>query len=708
VTVSSARPFEAYVPRGAPAAIWFIAVAGVAVAGVLAATGAVGRVPLAVLVGTTITVASLSCVTRAVLAPAERGAWLMLAVGKLGWAITSAGYLANDDAVRQFPTLADIGLVFYPATAIGFVLLARRRLRGLPRALWLDAAIGGAALAAVGAAVLYEPLLDGSTSPSAGKVALVYALADLGLAGLMAVACLFANWRRARTLLLLAVGAGATALADGAFAVGVDHGQLAAQPLVAVGWAAAIVVISAASAFDDGGPGEVSEPGWDLVAVPLVASVAAIAILAANTTGHQSFGVILAEGVLLLAVARLAVSLIDNRRAEERRAREGEARRAREEAERANQAKTRFLSHMSHEMRTPLNSILGFAQLLVDDLDGPDRTSVERILRAGNHLRRLIDDVLDLSAIEAGQTVMSLQPTELAPAIEESVGLLDPLARRSGRGVVVRDAGDAPSAVVADAQRLKQVLLNLISNAIKYGGAESEVVVSVERDGACALIKVIDAGPGIADEDMAGLFTPFERGSARRSGIEGSGIGLALTKSLVETMDGTIAVDTGPSGTTFSFTLPIAELESGGAVGEAREAPAATPAARERCVLYIEDQVSNIALVERLLERRGGFELLTATTGRAGLKLARTVRPDVVLLDLDLPDVQGEDVLAELRADPATAGVPVIVVSADATGWRQEELARAGADAYVVKPIQLAAFMATLDGVLAGSEPARR
>jgi signal transduction histidine kinase/ActR/RegA family two-component response regulator len=437
------------------------------------------------------------------------------------------------------------------------------------------------------------------------------------------------------------------------------------------------------------------------------AALAAIAILLATPHDHST-AVYLSYAVLLLAVARLAVSLIDNRRLAEQRQRELAERKAREEAERANRAKNEFLSKMSHELRTPLTSILGFAQLLVDDVEGAERVSVERILRAGHHLQRLIDDILDLSMIEAGETPMTLEPTPLEPVIQEAIELLEPLARSTGTRVVRDHADDAPRAAIADARRLRQVLINLISNAIKYGPAGAEVVVRVERDGPGAVVKVIDVGPGIPDQDMPILFTPFERGSARRSGIEGSGLGLALTKNLVEAMGGSIGVETGPGGSTFYVWLPAAHpLPVEDVVVHGVEPPHDRRASGDtRTVLYIEDHLSNIALLERLLGRRPGYELLTATTGRAGVQLARTLHPDVVLLDLDLPDMRGEEVLAELRADPETADIPVIVVTADATARRQEELTRAGADAYVVKPIQLASFMATLEAVLRRVESA--
>jgi signal transduction histidine kinase/ActR/RegA family two-component response regulator len=687
-------------------AIFYAAAAGVVLAFVLAATEAVDRNALAVVLGVVVALAAAICAIKTWRTPSERAIWATLSIGKVVWGVGAIAYLVSDDAAT-FPTLGNIAVLAVPLTVAGFVLLARRRLSGLPRALWLDAAIGGVALAALGAALLYQPLLEGTLSESFTAFAFALAVTELAKVGFMAVACLFAGAHTPRPLLVLVASAIVAAIATLGLAVAADDGWRSAPPLVAVGMVAALVILSGAAAFDDERRYSITEPGWSLITVPIVASLAAIAVMLASPHEHTA-AVDLAHVVLLLAVARLAVSLVDNRRAAEQREREQEERRAREEAERANRAKNEFLSKMSHEVRTPLNSILGFAQLLVDDVEGEDRAMVERIVRAGQHLQKLIDDILDLSAIEAGETFMSLEPTPLDATIEESTGLLEPLAREAGTGIVRRDADNAPTAVIADPQRLKQVLLNLISNAIKYGGSDSEVVVRVERDGPCGVVKVIDAGSGIPDADMSVLFTPFERGSARGSGIEGSGLGLALTKNLVETMDGSIGVETGPGGSTFYVSLPAADaqlVDDSGVDGHPEREPEAHD--DTRTVLYIEDHLSNIALVERLLGRRPGFELLTATTGRAGLKLARTVHPDVVLLDLDLPDLPGEDVLAELRADPETADIPVIVVSADATARRQEELARAGAEAYIVKPIQLASFMATLAAVLGGVESAR-
>lgn len=678
---------------------WTLALAALVLGWVQAVTGTGGRDTQALLMTAAFACSALALVGRAAGPRVERGAWLLLAAGIATFGYTAVSYVAEPTAAGDFPSPADFGAAGYVLVAAAFVLFARADLPGLPRALWLDAAIGGFALAALGTVIVQSLIAGGADADRTALGQLGYLSADLFLAGFVFVAWGLGGFRRV-TLLTLGIAALTMAVTDAIYTARIFEGMPDWPPLLAAGWTTGVVATAAAAAIYEPLGGERRRRGWSSVSMPVSAALVAVAVSGRLQIGDDDIAVYLATLVLILSVARLAMSLVDNRRAEERRRREDEMRRRREDAERASQAKTEFLSRMSHEVRTPLNSILGFAQLLVDDVDGDERQSVERILRAGKHLQQLIDDILDLSAIEAGETVVTLEPVELGPVIDESVALLDPLARSTGSGVVRRDADDAPVAAVADAQRLKQVLLNLISNALKYGGAESEVVVRVERDEGEAQVCIIDSGPGIPDDYLPRLFEPFERGPARGSGIEGSGLGLALTKNLVERMGGTIGVKTGQGGTTFWFRLPAADP------GTQRETPApagephAAPTAGKRTALYIEDHVSNIKLVERLLERRGDFELLTAMTGRAGLQLAAGAEPDVVLLDLDLPDMRGEDVLVELRFDPSTSDIPVIVVSADATTRRQEELLGAGASAYVVKPIQLASFMTTLDAVV--------
>jgi len=685
--------------------LWAASVVVLAAVIAQAATGAGGEPLQVTLLCAAGLPAALACVARAAHEPVDRWAWLALGAALLALGSVGLVYVIDSSAGSGFPSNLPPGVVGYPLMLAAWALLARRRLPGLPRALWLDSAIGGLALGAVGGSIVFHAFLGGGDLSTEETTQLIYVVVDLTLAGTMLVAGVLAGGRRAKTLLLMAAGAAGLTVVDVIYAEHVGHAHFAFSPLLAAGWTAAIVVAAAAAVVVDAPPVAKQRRGFSLVSIPVIAPAAALLVPLLDW-GESRFLTWLASTVVFLGLARLAISLIDNQRAEERRRREEDERRAREEAERANRAKTAFLSRMSHEVRTPLNSILGFAQLLVDDLEGPDRESVERILRAGNHLRQLIDDILDLSSIEAGETAIDLEPVDLGAAIEESIALLEPLARRTNVRIIRRDRDDAPAVALADAQRLQQALLNLVSNAIKYGGADSEVIVRIEGRRARARVCVIDAGPGIAEEHLPRLFTPFERGSARGSGIEGSGLGLALTKNLVEAMGGEIGLETSADGSIFWIELPLAEMADGaGAADDA--APPAAPGAGAKTILYVEDHLSNVALVERLLARRGDYELVSASTGRAGLRLAATATPDVILLDLDLPDMSGEDVLARLHADPATVGIPVIVVSADATTWRQEELTRAGAAAYIVKPLQLASFLATLDGVL-GRRAAQR
>ena len=698
------RGFSATKSRGTVGAHALCAGAALAaaLAWIQALSGAGGDDAQAVLLTCAIVLSVVACLSR-VRGDGSAVAWLCLATALAAFGFTAVKYATDSTVAGDFPSTADVGALGYGLAAIAFVLFARRELSGLPRALWLDAAIGALALAAVGDVLVHNGLAGGETPDDAATGQLFYQAADLMLAGFVLVAWALGGFRRS-TLVVLGVGAGAMAVCDAIYTVRIFDGMTAWPPVLAAAWTTSVVAMAAAALLDTRPEGVRHLRRWSLISVPVSATVVAIVVPVLHSD-RDDLSVYLSIAVLVLSVVRLAVSLVDNQRAEERRRREEQARREREEAERANLAKTQFLSRMSHEVRTPLNSILGFAQLLVDDVEGENRVSVDRILRAGNHLRQLLDDILDLSAIESGETVVSLEPVEIGPVIDDTIGLLEPLIRSTGSGVVRRVADDAPAALVADPQRLKQVLINLISNAVKYAGAESEVVVHADRNGDYARVSVIDSGPGIPDEHLPSLFQPFERGPARGTNVEGSGLGLALTKNLVETMGGAIGVDTGPDGSTFWFELPAAE----GAA--ARRAPRLAVAAEAEAVegtrtaLYIEDHASNISLVERLLARRGDFQLLTAMTGRAGLKVAAAARPDVVLLDLDLPDMRGEDVLVELLFDPSTKHIPVIVVSADATQHRQEELLSTGASAYIVKPIQLAAFMATLDAVVGRSAP---
>jgi PAS domain S-box-containing protein len=375
-------------------------------------------------------------------------------------------------------------------------------------------------------------------------------------------------------------------------------------------------------------------------------------------------------------------------------------------AERDSRAKSAFLSRMSHELRTPLNAVLGWAQLLaMRDHEPEAREEIRHILKAGDHLLEVINETLEISHVESGHLALTTEPVEVAPLVDEVIGLLSPLAAAREVTVAV-DSGSLATWVAADRQRLKQVLINLVSNAIKFNSYAGHVDVRGEqRDGDRLAIAVTDTGIGIDATDMPRVFSPFERLRTREEDPEGSGLGLALSKGLMEAMEGSIGADSELGvGTTFTIELPSAQApapEPPTAETDAAVPPAPARDGELHTVLYIEDNASNRALMEQVLATCDDLELTTAEDGTRGLAAAREDRPDLILLDLNLPDIDGDEVLARLHADDATRGIPVIVVSADATRAQIDALLERGAFDYVTKPIDIEQLVSAIDAALA-------
>jgi signal transduction histidine kinase len=377
----------------------------------------------------------------------------------------------------------------------------------------------------------------------------------------------------------------------------------------------------------------------------------------------------------------------------------------RDAAQRANRSKSEFLSRMSHELRTPLNAVIGFGQLLeVAELEeAEDRDSVDRILRAGRHLLDLINEVLDISRIETGDLHLSVEPVSILEAVQSAIDLIVPSAKQRAITIERRDPEDGQPYVLGDRQRLLQVILNLLSNAVKYNVEGGQIGVEVSRglDGQVT-VSVADTGLGLAPDEIDRLFVPFDRLGATNGDVEGTGVGLALSKGLVERMGGQLEVEsTVGIGSTFRFHLRPAD-EPVTKFGVAPVAAVPTDV-RPLVVLYIEDNLANYRVVEGMLALRPGVTLLPAMQGKIGLELARAHDPDLVLLDVHLPDMDGREVLQALRSDPATVGTQVVVVSADATEGQIQRMTAAGADQYLTKPFDLQRLLAVVDDLSAAT-----
>ena len=399
------------------------------------------------------------------------------------------------------------------------------------------------------------------------------------------------------------------------------------------------------------------------------------------------------EGILAMAAIR---DTTDRKRVER------ELNEAKEEAERANRAKSEFLSRMSHELRTPLNAILGFGQLIERQSPaGSTRTRAGHITGAGRHLLNLINEILDISRIEAGAMQLSLEPVCLPDVLNEAFDLIRPLATERGIEFVSPARLDPPIYLQADFQRFKQVLLNLFSNAVKYSPKNGKVTISYRSSGEGTMrIVVADMGLGIASEKLSRLFTPFDRLGAEQSSVEGTGLGLALSARIMHAMGGGIGASSQIGrGSTFWVDLPRAEPPSAKApeTDDTEPVPQLNSAQGKRTILYIEDNLSNLNLVQEILRQQPQIELLSAMQGRLGLDLARKHSPDLILLDLHLPDLNGWEVFSQLRSAETTRNIPVIVISADATPRQVQQFMSAGAHDYLTKPLDVTKFSRVIE-----------
>ncbi|HVT11121.1 MAG TPA: ATP-binding protein [Fimbriimonadaceae bacterium] len=369
--------------------------------------------------------------------------------------------------------------------------------------------------------------------------------------------------------------------------------------------------------------------------------------------------------------------------------------REKEAAERANLAKSEFLSRMSHELRTPLNAILGFGQVLTVELDDhPTKEMVDFIVKGGRHLLTLINEVLDISRIESRTIQVSCEPVEVLGLCNEVCDLLVPMAAARTVSITPTQSADRELYVNADVQRLRQVLLNLVSNAIKYNRAGGKVSISVSpAEGGPVRISVADTGRGIPDNLKPRLFSPFDRIGAEQSGVEGTGLGLALSKKLAEVMGGKITMADAPGGGSI-FTVELQPASAPTAQADT-ETINFTPTPKQSIVLYIEDNFSSVRLME-WIARKTGIVLHTSSQGLLGFEEAKSLQPDVIFLDLDLPDIQGTEVLRMLKACGETKHIPIIIASADASSSRMERALEAGAERYITKPIEVLDVMEVL------------
>jgi PAS domain S-box-containing protein len=429
-----------------------------------------------------------------------------------------------------------------------------------------------------------------------------------------------------------------------------------------------------------------------------------IEMVAHTKSGAPIIGLFSADVIYIgkdRCVLTMIVDITERKKAEE------DLKKARKEADLANVAKSEFLSRMSHELRTPMNSILGFAQLLQMGVLNPrQKTGVGHILNSGKHLLNLINEVLDISRIEAGKISLSMEPIQVFGIIREMMDIVNPNSLEKQQTLEFSDSPANYLFLIADSKRLKQVLLNLINNAIKYNCSKGKVTIKTESlpsepSGASRIrISVTDTGWGISADDLPKLFKPFERIGAEKTETEGTGLGLAVVKKLMDAMAGTIGVEsTVGVGSTFWIEFPqsASPLEIAENSGGVLDMPSELDN-KSGTILYIEDNVSNIELVDQILSvERPGIHLISNKNGRLAVPLAIENKPDLILLDLDLPDIHGTEVLMLLQNEVKTGKIPVVIISADAMPKQIEKLMNSGAKNYLTKPLDIALFLKTID-----------
>jgi signal transduction histidine kinase/CheY-like chemotaxis protein len=420
-------------------------------------------------------------------------------------------------------------------------------------------------------------------------------------------------------------------------------------------------------------------------------------------------GQVIGVALLIIGIVVTVITRWNRRLAREineRRRVEIELKEAKEVADQANSAKSEFLSSMSHELRTPLNAIMGFSQLLglsvKEPLSATQKRAVDNIYRGGNHLLNLINEVLDLAKIEAGKLDVFLEPVAIGPVFEECVALIK--AKADEREIKLNNlvVSDDDRTVQTDLTRFKQILLNLLSNAVKYNRDGGQITLQCqESSGDMLRIGVRDTGDGIPVEKQKDLFQPFNRLGAETTEIEGTGIGLVLTKQIVEQMGGYIGFESVEGdGSTFWFELPLAQGET---------APSAVQIAAETgdghqkligSIFYVEDNPANLTLMEMLIASVDGLTMMSAHNAELGLDIARSKKPDVIIMDINLPGMNGFQALEELRKSESTRDIPVIALSAEATPSNVEAGYKAGFNDYLTKPVDLNSLIKSIESAM--------